>query len=43
MIDEDFEIIEAAFAIVTPWPGQDLFDIGMTPLLLSHCEERNVN
>lgn len=36
MVDQDLEIVEVALAVVTPWPRQYLFDIGVTSLLLRH-------
>ena len=36
MIDENLQIVEITFAIITPWSRQDLFDIWMASLLLRH-------
>jgi len=38
MIDEDFEIVEVSFAVITPRPRQNLLDVGMMALLLGHSE-----
>ena len=37
MRDEDLEIVKVAFAIVTPGTLENLFDIGVLALTLSHC------
>lgn len=38
MIDQDFQIIKISLTVVTPWPGQGFFNVGVTPLLLSHAD-----
>lgn len=40
MVNQNFEIIEVAFAVIAPGPGEDLFDIRMMTLLLGHDEVR---
>jgi hypothetical protein len=39
MRNENLEIIEISFAIITPRPSKQFFQIGMTALLLDHCGE----
>lgn len=36
MGDQELEIFEISFAVVAPWPRQELFDIGLLSLLLAH-------
>lgn len=36
MIDQDLQIIEIAFAIVTPWSCKLFFNVRMTSLFLTH-------
>lgn len=33
MGDEDFEIVEVALAVVTPWPSEDFLNVGVSSLL----------
>lgn len=42
MVDQDFEVVEVPFAVVAPWPRKDLFEVGMTALLLRHVERSNI-
>ena len=37
MVDQNLEIVEIAFAIVAPGSSELLLDVGMAPLLLTHC------
>lgn len=36
MVNEDLEVVEITFTIITPWSRQDFFDIWMASLLLRH-------
>ena len=36
VVDQNLQIVKIAFAIVTPWPRQNLLNIGMSPLFLRH-------
>jgi len=38
MVDQDLEVVKVAFAVVTPWSRQDLFNVGVVTLLLGHVE-----
>jgi len=33
---ENFQVVKVAFTVVAPRATQDLFNIGMIPLLLAH-------
>jgi hypothetical protein len=39
MRNENLEIIEISFAIITPRPSKQFFQIRMTALLFDHCGE----
>jgi hypothetical protein len=36
MINEHFLVIKVAFAIIAPWPAENLINIGVAALLLAH-------
>ncbi len=40
MVNQDFEVIKVAFAVVAPRSRQHLLDVGMMTLLLGHLERR---
>lgn len=39
MIDEYFLVIKISFAVVAPWPAENLFNIRVSALLLAHVVE----
>lgn len=38
MRDKELQILKVTLAVVAPWPRQDVLDIGVTALLLAHCD-----
>lgn len=36
MRNENFEIVEVAFAVVAPWTSKKLFEVGVAALFLAH-------
>jgi len=36
VVDENFEIIKVSLTVITPWPSQDLLNIGVLALRFTH-------
>jgi hypothetical protein len=43
MVDQDLKVVKVAFTVVAPRSTKDLFDVGMTALLLRHVERSDFN